>query len=292
MMKLTGEITAAAPRIRRILKIFEPTTFPTAISSSFFLAATMDVTSSGRLVPKATMVSPIRVSESPAMRAILTAPSTTQSPPNLMATMPPAMNMRQSQIGRFLISASSFSSACISSFVLSVFRLAFMALFTISTRNSTKTERRIIPSILSSSQARPPLAKFQPRRPRTRSISAQIMEKGKSLFTVSFETSMGVNNAEMPSTTMRLKVFEPTAFEIASELLLLNEADTETASSGRLVPMATTVIPMMSAGTLSFFAREDDPSTKKSAPFTRRTKPTTRRRMAFKTSIYLSTSDR
>ena len=48
IMKPMGEITAAVHRISRILKILEPTTFPTAISSSFFRAATIDVTSSGR----------------------------------------------------------------------------------------------------------------------------------------------------------------------------------------------------------------------------------------------------
>ena len=36
--------------------IFEPITLPSAISTSFFLAATMEVTNSGRLVPQATMI--------------------------------------------------------------------------------------------------------------------------------------------------------------------------------------------------------------------------------------------
>ena len=47
--------------VNKILKMLEPITFPSAISTSFFLAATIDVTSSGRLVPIATMVSPISV---------------------------------------------------------------------------------------------------------------------------------------------------------------------------------------------------------------------------------------
>ena len=57
----TGLMAAATPSTNRILKILEPITFPSAISTSFFLAATIDVTSSGRLVPIATMVSPISV---------------------------------------------------------------------------------------------------------------------------------------------------------------------------------------------------------------------------------------
>ena len=55
--KEIGEMTAVAPNIRNTLKIFDPRTFPIAISTSFFLAAAMDVTSSGRLVPTATIAS-------------------------------------------------------------------------------------------------------------------------------------------------------------------------------------------------------------------------------------------
>ena len=66
-------------------------TFPNAISTSFFLAATIDVTSSGRLVPSATIVSPIRFWLIPNPVAIVEAPSTTKSPPNLIATAPPIM---------------------------------------------------------------------------------------------------------------------------------------------------------------------------------------------------------
>ena len=54
-------ITAATPIISVILKIFEPITFPRAISFSPFFDATKDVTSSGRLVPTATTVRPIKV---------------------------------------------------------------------------------------------------------------------------------------------------------------------------------------------------------------------------------------
>ncbi len=53
---------AVTPRIQRILKIFEPTTFPTAISDSFFIDATIEVNNSGKLVPTATTVNPITAS--------------------------------------------------------------------------------------------------------------------------------------------------------------------------------------------------------------------------------------
>ena len=52
------------------------------------------------------------------------------------------------------------------------------------------------------------------------------------------------------------------------------DAVTLTAHSGRLVPMATTVMPIMMDGTLKRFATLALPSTKKSAPFIRKIKPT------------------
>jgi hypothetical protein len=62
---VTGEIVAESPRIQKILKIFEPTILPTAMSVCHFRAATIDVTSSGRDVPIATTVRPIIRSDIP-----------------------------------------------------------------------------------------------------------------------------------------------------------------------------------------------------------------------------------
>ena len=72
-----GFNTEEIPRIQKILNKFEPMTFPMAISFSFFLAATKEVTSSGHEVPIATIVNPIKVSLKPMIRARLVAPSTT-----------------------------------------------------------------------------------------------------------------------------------------------------------------------------------------------------------------------
>ena len=107
MMKPMGLTVAATPRIIRMLNTLEPTTLPTAISSSFFRAATTEVTSSGRLVPIATMVRPIRFSERPKNAAMVFALFTTQSPPNLTATAPPTMYTTASHMGMFLISSPS-----------------------------------------------------------------------------------------------------------------------------------------------------------------------------------------
>ena len=43
IINVTGLIAAATPRINKILKMLEPITFPSAISTSFFLAATIEV---------------------------------------------------------------------------------------------------------------------------------------------------------------------------------------------------------------------------------------------------------
>ena len=64
-LAFTEIINAVIPRIPSILKIFEPTTFPTAISDSFLYEARTTVISSGRLVPMATTVSPIIASLTP-----------------------------------------------------------------------------------------------------------------------------------------------------------------------------------------------------------------------------------
>ena len=69
--------------------------------------------------------------------------------------------------------------------------------------------------------------------------------------------------------------------DTASALLLARDAVMLTESSGRLVPMATMVMPMISEGTFSRLATEELPSTKKSAPLSRRINPASRTAAAF-----------
>ena len=65
-----GLIADAMPSTIRMLKILEPIALPSAISTSFFLAATIEVTSSGREVPMETMQeSSIRVRSRSAQRS-------------------------------------------------------------------------------------------------------------------------------------------------------------------------------------------------------------------------------
>ena len=56
-----GLMEVEEPRINRMLNRLDPTTFPRANQLSPFLAATKEVASSGRDVPIAIIVNPIRV---------------------------------------------------------------------------------------------------------------------------------------------------------------------------------------------------------------------------------------
>ena len=136
----------ATPSTRRILNMLEPITFPSAISTSSFLAATIDVTSSGRLVPSATIVSPIRFWLNPRLEAIVEAPFTTKSPPNFIATAPPIIYTIHCHTGNIFIS-SSVSSAIST---LSVEFLALSADLIIQPRYAANNTRNIIPSALPS----------------------------------------------------------------------------------------------------------------------------------------------
>lgn len=58
----SGVIIAPMPIIKKEFKRQEPTKFPTAKFSSFLITATTDVISSGKAVPIATIVKPIKIS--------------------------------------------------------------------------------------------------------------------------------------------------------------------------------------------------------------------------------------
>jgi len=81
-LNASGVMVLVTPRTKNELNMFEPTTLPIARSGCFFIAATIAVTSSGRDVPIATIVRPMRDSERPNVCAMWIAPSTTQLLPN------------------------------------------------------------------------------------------------------------------------------------------------------------------------------------------------------------------
>ena len=78
---------------KRILNILLPTIFPIAIPTFPLLAAVTEVTSSGRLVPNATIVSPMKRSLIPKVLAIADAESTTRSLPHTTMIPPATMEM-------------------------------------------------------------------------------------------------------------------------------------------------------------------------------------------------------
>ena len=63
-------------------------------------------------------------------------------------------------------------------------------------------------------------------------------------------------------------------FPIAILFAPFNDALSDTASSGALVPKDTIVNPMINGGIENFWASAAEPSTKISAPFTKKTNPT------------------
>ena len=76
------------PTINKILKILLPTIFPIAISAFFFIDADTEVNNSGKEVPKATIVNPIKRSLTPSSLAILVAASTDIFDPRIIAPKP------------------------------------------------------------------------------------------------------------------------------------------------------------------------------------------------------------
>lgn len=78
---MIGLITAVTPIIIRMLKTFDPNMFPRTISLCFFMAAIMQVDSSGNEVPMAMTVRPIMASGMPAIVALVCAPLTRISAP-------------------------------------------------------------------------------------------------------------------------------------------------------------------------------------------------------------------
>ncbi len=95
----TGVINAEVPTTKRILKILLPTILPTAISALPLIAAVTLVTSSGREVPKATMVRPINRSLMPKISASAVAASTATSEPSTIMTPPSTINANIFQTG-------------------------------------------------------------------------------------------------------------------------------------------------------------------------------------------------
>lgn len=89
-------------------------------------------------------------------------------------------------------------------------------------------------------------------------------------------TFKGEINAATPTTTSKLKIFDPTTFPTVISFAPANAPVILTAASGALVPNATIVNQMIKLGIFNDFAIEDAPSTNKSAPLISKTNPITK----------------
>ena len=87
-----GATTAAHPTMSMAFMMFEPTTFPTAISGVPFRADIRLTKNSGIEVPQATMVRPITISGTPNRRAMALAPSVRRSAPTSTNVTPIIIN--------------------------------------------------------------------------------------------------------------------------------------------------------------------------------------------------------
>ena len=86
------------PRTAKTLKILDPSKFPKEILFSFLKTATIEVTSSGILVPTETIVIPIILSLIPKELARLIAPEINHSEPKYKKT--PPKNKRIKDFGK------------------------------------------------------------------------------------------------------------------------------------------------------------------------------------------------
>src|SRR5690606_29846754 len=108
---------------------------------------------------------------------------------------------------------------------------------------------------------------------------------GTSQRTNREETTRGVASADMPITTRMLKMLLPTTLPRATSASPEIVDPTVTASSGELVPKATTVSPTTRGESPIETASLDAPRTRISAPATSRTSPATKRKSVHRVMV-------
>ena len=135
-----GETSVVSPITHSTLKIFEPRTFPIAMSGSLRIAATTESESSGILVPSATSESPITASGTLSICASEVAPATSLSAPKTRSPIPRITKITLSTIGVLTPASTSSSSAPAarsSSLACSGSRLPFLYVRTMKTTSPT-----------------------------------------------------------------------------------------------------------------------------------------------------------
>ena len=132
MVSLPSETTLHMGRIIARSMMFAPTILPIDILDSFFRIAVRVVMSSGRLVPMATMVTPIIAEGTPSSRAISLPYSISSFEPTTIAAMP-IINITIC-LGRSFLSTTSRSSEPTSFFASRILSQTYTA----SSTNSAK----------------------------------------------------------------------------------------------------------------------------------------------------------
>ena len=216
---LSGVTQAVTPTIPSELNMFEPTTLPIAMSPSPWTAATVVAASSGRLVPKATTVSPITASEMPKSRAMTTAPSTRAHAPPASRVRPARTSPTSSQALRAGggSSAAASASACAPSR-----RASTIVSVTYATSPAASSEPSTRPTAPShSTQARTPLT---------------ATSSGRSAFTTRVATEIGMMTAASPRISPMFATLEPSTFPTATLSCPARAARRLTPNSARWSP--------------------------------------------------------
>ena len=104
-----GQISDVTPRIKAILAMFDPATFPIAKPDEPTHAACVDTNSSGIDVPNPTTVIPMTIALSFARWAIATAPSIKKSPPFTRRKNPSRIYKMLSNISIFANQLQSYA---------------------------------------------------------------------------------------------------------------------------------------------------------------------------------------
>jgi len=244
-VSIMGFIKAETPNMQRILKIFEPMTFPIEMSASFLIAATTDVANSGRLVPRAMIVNPIIKSEAPKILAMVMALFKNKWAPKTRIDKPPMINA-MSNHGFLVVVVSNFSSD-----------------FSFFANLITKKLYIMIPmkSIKPSS-----LVMSFPIRTIITRIKVMLIIIIISILTTLRLILIGLIRAEIPSIKAMLQILEPTTLPNAMAGLCRIAAETLTTNSGALVPKPTIVNPTTRGAIPLRKATDAEPFTKPSAP--------------------------
>ena len=102
-LTLIGQMRAPIPISRRTFKMLLPMTLPSSISVVPLIRELIEMASSGALVPKATMVRPIKSLETLKLVAMEEEPETNQSAPRIKKTKPRMRRMICNIISMFIL---------------------------------------------------------------------------------------------------------------------------------------------------------------------------------------------